>query len=181
MICCIDWTCFWRKVDFRTSHCKSSWCMHGEKIHAYGMCKLEQYCGRSRCTVNLWLHKACHAQQPISKIIKHEFITPPAISTLGDSSLSQNGQSIFALSNFHTLYKRDHCSPKSKSFSHFVGVIIYDRWDLQPFKHMQISRKFVTVFIWQTFFFPTFLRHLVVIIPKARSPTFLQLLTKFVP
>ena len=44
MICCIDWTCFWRKVDLRTSHCKSSLCMHGEKIHAYGMSKLEAYC-----------------------------------------------------------------------------------------------------------------------------------------
>ena len=43
MICCIDWTCFWRKVDFRTSHCKSSLCMHGEKIHAYGMRKIEGF------------------------------------------------------------------------------------------------------------------------------------------
>ena len=44
MIYCINWTCFWRMVDFRTSHCKSSLCMHDEKIHAYGMWKLEPYC-----------------------------------------------------------------------------------------------------------------------------------------
>ena len=31
-------------VDFRTSYCKSSLCMQCEKIHAYGMHKLEQFC-----------------------------------------------------------------------------------------------------------------------------------------
>ena len=67
---------------------------------------------------------------------------------LGDFSISQNGQPILAQPNFHTLYKRDQCSLKHKLFSKLL--VSYDRWDLQPSIHMKISRKFVTVFIWQT-------------------------------
>ena len=40
-------------VDFRTSYCKSSLCMHGEKIHAYGMHKLEQFYAHCGLAVNL--------------------------------------------------------------------------------------------------------------------------------
>ena len=50
--------------------------------------------------------------QPISIIINHKFITPPAISTLRDFPLVQNRQPTLAQPNFHTLYKRGQCSLK---------------------------------------------------------------------
>ena len=64
--------------------------------------------------------------QPISIIINHKFITPPAISTLRDFSLSQNRHPTLAQPNFHTLYKRGQYSLKHKLFSDFVGVIMID-------------------------------------------------------
>ena len=63
--------------------------------------------------------------KPISIIINHKFITPPAISTLGDFSLSRNGQPILAQPNFHSLYKSGQCSPKHKLFSDLL--VSYDR------------------------------------------------------
>ena len=89
-----------------------------------------------------------YTAQPISIIINHKFITPPAISTLGDFSLSQNRQPILAQPNFHTFYKSGQCSSKHKLFSDLL--VSYNRWDLQPHIHMKISRKYFTVLIWQT-------------------------------
>ena len=66
--------------------------------------------------------------KPISIINNHKFTIPSSISTLGDFSLSQNGQPILAQPNFHTLNKSGQCSPKHKLFSDFV--VSYDRWDL---------------------------------------------------
>ena len=40
---------FLKEGDIRTSHCKSSLCMHGEKIHDYGMSKIEGF--RSLCRI----------------------------------------------------------------------------------------------------------------------------------
>ena len=57
--------------------------------------------------------------QPISIISNHKFITPPAISTLRDFSLSQNRQPTLAQPNFHTLYKSGQYSLKHKLFSDF--------------------------------------------------------------
>ena len=54
-------------VDFKTSYCKSSICMHGEKIHAYGMHKLEQFCAHCRLAVfSLLLPKISFAFAQIS-------------------------------------------------------------------------------------------------------------------
>ena len=55
--------------------------------------------------------------QPIPIIINHKFITPLAISTLREFSLSQNRQPTLAQPNFCTLYKSDQCSLKYKPFS----------------------------------------------------------------
>ena len=89
-----------------------------------------------------------YTAQPISIIINNKFITPPAISTLKDFSLSQNRQPTLAQPNFHTLYKSGQYSLKHKLFSDFL--VSYDRWDLQPYIFMKISRKSFTVFNWQT-------------------------------
>ena len=61
----------------------------------------------------------------ISIIINHKFTISSSISTLGDFSLSQNGQPILAQPNFHTLNKSGQCSPKHKLFSDFL--VSYDR------------------------------------------------------
>ena len=61
--------------------------------------------------------------KPISIISNHKFTIPSSISTLGDFSLSQNGQPILAQPNFYTLNKSGQCSPKHKLFSDFFGVI----------------------------------------------------------
>ena len=63
--------------------------------------------------------------KPISIIINHKFTIPSSISTLGDFSLSQNGQPILAQTNFqfHTLNKSGQCSPKHKLYSDFFGVM----------------------------------------------------------
>ena len=66
----------------------------------------------------------CHTRhKPIPIIFNHKFSRPHSISTLGDFSLSQNGQPILAQPNFHTLNKSGQCSPKLKLFSDFFGVI----------------------------------------------------------
>ena len=57
--------------------------------------------------------------KPIPIIINHKFTIPSSISTLGDFSLSQNGQPILAQPNFHTLNKSGQCSPEHKSSSNF--------------------------------------------------------------
>ena len=87
--------------------------------------------------------------QPISIIINYKLITPPAISTLREFSLSQNRQPTLAQPNFHTLYETGQYSLKHKLFSDLW--VSYDRWDLQPYIFMLISRKSFTVFNWQTF------------------------------
>ena len=69
-------------------------------------------------TRHLW-HK------PISIIINNKITIPSSISTLGDFSLSQNGQPFLAQPNFHTLNKSGQCSPKHKLFSDFW--VSYDR------------------------------------------------------
>ena len=58
--------------------------------------------------------------RPIPIIINNKFTRPSSISTLGDFSLSQNGQPILAQLNFHTLKKSGQCSPKHKLFSDFL-------------------------------------------------------------
>ena len=95
--------------------------------------------------INFWIQNTA---QPISIIINHKFITPAVNSTLREFSLSQNRHPILAQPNFHTLYKSGQCSPKHELFSIFF-LVSYDRWDLQPYIHMKISRKCFTVFIWQ--------------------------------
>ena len=63
--------------------------------------------------------------KPISIIINNKFTIPSSISTLGDFSLSQNGQAILAQPNVHTLNKSGQCSPKHELFS---GILVsYDR------------------------------------------------------
>ena len=90
-------------------------------------------------TIHLWLKcNACslihkllitktmsYTAQPISIIINHKLITPPAISTLRNFSLSQNRHPILAQPNFHTLYKSSQCSPKHELFSDLL--VSYDR------------------------------------------------------
>ena len=70
------------------------------------------------------------------------------ISTLGDFSLSQNGQPILAQPNFHTLYQSGQCSPKHEFFQ-----ICWCHMIDQTFSHpyiLKISRKCCIFFIWQT-------------------------------
>ena len=61
--------------------------------------------------------------KPISIIINHKFITPPAISTLGDFSLSQNGQPILAQPNFHTLQQKWPMLTQVEMIFWFVSTI----------------------------------------------------------
>ena len=56
-------------------------------------------------------------------IINHKFTRPSAISTLGEFSLSQNGQPNLAQPNFHTLNKSRQGSPEHKLFSDLFSVI----------------------------------------------------------
>ena len=76
-----------------------------------------------------WGQEVGHVIHSTNSSIKidYEIIRPLAISTLGDFSLSQNGQPILVQSNFCTLNKSGQCSPKHKLFSFFVRVR-YDRW-----------------------------------------------------
>ena len=78
--------------------------------------------------------------QPISIISYHKFITPPAISTLRDFSLSQNRQPILAQPYFHTLYKSGQCSPKHKLFSNF-----WCHMTDETFSHIYIMKNFRNV------------------------------------
>ena len=71
--------------------------------------------------------------KPIPIIINHKFTRPSSISTLGDFSLSQNGQPILEQPNFHTLNKSGQCSPKHKLISDLL--VSYDRWDLKPYEN----------------------------------------------
>ena len=78
--------------------------------------------------------------KPISITINHKFTRPSAISTLGDFSISQNGQpAILAQPNFHTLNKSGQCSPKHRQFSDFWCHMIDE-----TFSHpnMKISKMF---------------------------------------
>ena len=77
--------------------------------------------------------------QPISIIINHKFITPPAISTLRGFSLSQNRQPTLAQPDFYTLYKSGQYLLKHKVFSDLL--VSYDRWDFQPYIVMNISQQ----------------------------------------
>ena len=63
--------------------------------------------------------------KPIPIIINHKVTSPSSISTLGEFSLSQNGQPILAQPNCHALNKSSQCSPKHKLFSDFL--VSYDR------------------------------------------------------
>ena len=63
-------------VDFRTSYCKSSLCMHGEKIHAYGMHKLEQFC--AQCGLAVYI-KLCKSAGTLTK-------SPPSSSHMHNLS-----------------------------------------------------------------------------------------------
>ena len=68
---------------------------------------------------------ASYIHKPIPIIIYHKFTRPSAISTLGDFSLSQNGQPILAQPNFHAPNKSGQCSPKHKLYSDLL--VSYDR------------------------------------------------------
>ena len=70
--------------------------------------------------------------KPISIIINHKFTIPSSISTLGDFSLSQNGQPILAQPNFHTLNKSGQCSPKHK-FSQICWCHMIDETFSHPY------------------------------------------------
>ena len=110
--------------------------------------------------------------QCISIISNHKFITPLAISTLRDFSLSQNRQPILAQPNFHTLYKSGQCSPKHKLFS--VFFVSWHRWDLQPHIHTyeNVPKVFhstyladcskVSTFFWDTRYTPSFCSNFII-------------------
>ena len=79
-----------------------------------------------------------HGTNPF--IINHKFTKPSSISTLGDFSLSQNGQLILAQPNFHTLNRSGQCSPKHKLFSFFFWCHMIDETVSHPYI-MKISRE----------------------------------------
>ena len=82
----------------------------------FGVVGWDERTGGTRQT----LHK------PISIIINHKFTRPTSICTLGEFSLSQNGQPLLAQPNFHTLKK---VTSAHRSI-HFFGCVSYDRLHL---------------------------------------------------
>ena len=62
-------------VYFRKSYCKSSLCMHGEKIHAYGMHKLEQFCAQCGLAVYIKLCIRRYLDKKSTIILTHAFVT----------------------------------------------------------------------------------------------------------
>ena len=80
--------------------------------------------------------------------------------------------------NAHTLYKSGQCSPMHILFSNCW--VSYDRWDFQPSIHMEITRNFVSYFIWQTIQkCQLFLRHPVYIYVCLSAPAVVALKISF--
>ena len=64
--------------------------------------------------------------KPISIIINHKFTIPSSISTLGEFSLSQNGQSILAQPNFHIPLTKVACAHRSMNYFHIFWCHNYN-------------------------------------------------------
>ena len=116
MIYCINWTCFWRMVDFRTSYCKSSLCMHGEKIHAYGMHKLEQFCAHcglaARAEYMVFPLAIVVSSNPINFISAHSLHQNPLLTMHMDKD------------KWITVHKKYYCGmPKWHSFTSSLTLI----------------------------------------------------------